>query len=317
MSYFAPRSDAAPRIVSLLSSATETACALGLAEHLVGISHECDYPANVMDRPRVSSTKVDHKATSATIDAQVRGLVRSALSVYDVDEALLSQLSPDVILTQDHCKVCAVSLDDVEAACRSLTGKHTEVVTTMPETLDAIRADFRRIARAAHVDARGEELVERFDAALRDVERSVAPSIARTGRPKVALLEWIDPPMIAGGWMPELARIAGGAPVIVSDAHRFETVDWDRIEAADPDVVVVLPCGFDIARTLSELDAASGAPRLRALRATREGRCFAADGNALFNRPGPRIAESAEVLAAALHPASVEARGRLVRWPSG
>ncbi len=303
---------ARPRIVSLLSSATETACELGLLQNIVGISHECDYPSAVMDRPRVSSTKVDHRAPSAAIDREVRRLVRGALSVYDVDEELLRKLAPDVILTQDHCKVCAVSLDDVEAACRSLTGKHTEVVSTMPETLDAIREDFRRIARAAKVEGRGEALIERFDAHLRGVEERVRGAV----RPKVALLEWIDPPMIAGGWMPELARIAGGEPVIVTGPARFETVDFSRIEEADPDVVVVLPCGFDIARTLAELDASKDAPRLEALRATREGRCFAADGNALFNRPGPRIAESAEVLAAALHPDRVPAEGRLKRWPA-
>lgn len=303
---------AKPRIVSLLSSATETACELGLCESIVGISHECDFPSAILDRPRVSSTKVNHGAPSAEIDREVRALVRGALSVYDVDEELLRTLAPDVILTQDHCKVCAVSLDDVEAACRTLTGKHTEVVSTMPETLAAIREDFRRIARAAKVEARGEALIERFDAALRAVEERVFGA----KRPRVALLEWIDPPMIAGGWMPELARIAGGEPVIVEGPARFETVDFERIEAADPDVVVVLPCGFDIPRTLHELSVAQGAPRLAALRATREGRCFAADGNALFNRPGPRIAESAEVLAAALHPDRVSAEGRLVRWPA-
>ncbi len=301
----------APRIVSLLSSATETACALGLAEHIVGISHECDYPPEILGRPRVSSTRVDPSATSATIDAQVRGLIRGALSVYDVDEKLLAELAPDVILTQDHCRVCAVSLEDVEVACQRLTGKDARVVSTMPESLDAIREDFRRIARAVGVPDRGERLVRDFDAALAEVARRVLGA----SRPKVALLEWIEPPMIAGGWMPELAQIAGGQPVIVTEPGRFETVDFRRIEAADPDVVVVLPCGFDLERTMRELDAMGYASQLRELRATRAGRTFAVDGNALFNRPGPRIAESAEVLAAALHPDRFEARGRLARWP--
>ncbi len=303
--------DRALRIVSLLSSATETACALGLAEHIVGISHECDHPPQILDRPRVSGTKVDASATSASIDAEVRGLIRGALSVYEIDEQLLAALAPDLILTQDHCRVCAVSLEDVEVACQRLTGRDARVVSTMPETLDGIREDFRRIARAAGVVERGERLVSEFDAALTEVERRVAGAV----RPKVALLEWIDPPMIAGGWMPELARIAGGEPVIVTEPGRFETVDFERIEAADPDVVLILPCGFDVPRTLAEIDAARGASQLRALRATREGRTFAVDGNALFNRPGPRIAESAEVLGAALHPSLIDAKGRLARWP--
>jgi iron complex transport system substrate-binding protein len=283
-----------------------------LAENIVGISHECDHPPDILDRPRVSSTRVDASATSATIDAQVRGLIRGALSVYDVDEKLLGELAPDLILTQDHCRVCAVSLEDVEVACRRLTGKDAHVVSTMPESLEAIREDFRRIARAAGIEARGERLVADFDAALAEVARRVEGA----ARPKVALLEWIEPPMIAGGWMPELARIAGGDPVIVTAPGRFETVDFGRIEAADPDVVVVLPCGFDLERTMRELDSMGFASQLRELRATREGHTFAVDGNALFNRPGPRIAESAEVLAAALHPDRFEARGRLSRWPA-
>ncbi len=307
-----PRISPLPRIVSLLSSATETACALGLAEHIVGISHECDYPPEVLDRPRVSSTKIDASRPSASIDRDVRALVRGALSVYDVNDALLTELAPDVVLTQDLCRVCAVSLEDVEAAYLRLTGKAARVVSTSPQSLAGIREDFQRIARAAGVAERGERLVEDFDARL----AAVAQRVEGAPRSRVLLLEWIDPPMVAGGWLPELARIAGGEPVIVERPGRFETVDWSRIEAADPDVVVVFPCGFDVQRTLRELDAASGAGALRSLRATRAGRTFAADGNALFNRPGPRIAESVEVLAAALHPDLVPDGGRLARWPS-
>lgn len=299
------------RIVSLLSSATETACALGLADQIVGISHECDAPAEILDRPRLSSTKVDPSASSASIDAHVRTLVRSALSIYEVDEARLADLAPDLILTQDHCAVCAVTLDDVEAACRSLAGHDARVVSTRPENLDGIRADFRRIAEAAGVRERGEALVARFDARLEEVRRRVAG-----GAPvRVALIEWIDPPMVAGGWMPEIAKIAGARPILLEEPGHFLTVDWDRIAAEDPDVVMVLPCGFGVERTLEELDGSRGAATLRRLRATVEGRTFAVDGNAFFNRPGPRIAESAEILAAACHPTRVAAEGRLRRWP--
>lgn len=299
------------RIVSLLSSATETACALGLAEQIVGISHECDTPPEILDRPRLSSTRVDPRQPSAAIDGQVRSLVRGALSIYDVDEERLAQLAPDLILTQDHCAVCAVTLDDVEVACRRLTGGDARVVSTCPVDLDGIRADFRRIAGAAGVPERGEALVARFDAQLDEVRRRVA------GRPsvRVALIEWIDPPMIAGGWMPEIARIAGARPILLDEPGHFLTVDWEQIAQEDPDVVVVMPCGFDVQRTLDELDGSLGAATLRGLRATREGRTFAVDGNVFFNRPGPRIAESAEILAAACHPARVAAAGRLRRWP--
>lgn len=299
------------RIVSLLSSATEIACALGLTDCIVGISHECDTPADVLDRPRVSATKVDAGASSARIDAEVRSLVRNALSIYEVDEELLGQLAPDLILTQDHCAVCAVTLDDVEAACRSIAGVNARIVSTCPETLAGIRADFRAIAAAAGVSDRGEELVRTFDARLEEVRRRVA------GAPlvRVALIEWIDPPMIAGGWMPELAQIAGADPIVVKEPGRFVTVDWARVALEDPDVVLVMPCGFDAERTLVELDGSLGSATLRELRATVQGRTFAVDGNAFFNRPGPRIAESAEILAAACHPERVPAAGRLVRWP--
>jgi iron complex transport system substrate-binding protein len=300
------------RIVSLLSSATETVCALGLGECLVGISHECDGPPEILDRPRLSSTKIDPKKRSAEIDADVRTLVREALSIYEVDERRLAELKPDLILTQDHCAVCAVTLDDVEAACRRLTGTEAKVVSTRPETLDAIRADFRRIAAAAGVAERGEDLVRRFDARLEAVAtraRGLAPV-------RVALVEWIDPPMIAGGWMPELAALAGADPILLKEAGHFLTVDWSQIAAEDPDVVLVMPCGFDQERTLDELDACQGRRVLESLRATRAGRTFAADGNAFFNRPGPGIAESAEILAAACHPERFVARGRLRRWPA-
>lgn len=299
------------RIVSLLSSATEIACALGLADRIVGISHECDGPAEILDRPRLSATKVDPSRPSAQIDAEVRRLVRDALSIYEVDEARLAELAPDLILTQDHCAVCAVTLDDVEAACRRLIGTEARVVSTRPETLDAIRGDFRRIAAAAGVPERGEDLVRRFDGQL----SAVSARVAGLPSPKVALVEWIDPPMIAGGWMPELARIAGAEPVLLKEPGRFLTVTFEQLAAEDPDVVVVLPCGFDATRALDELDVCSGRSVLEGLRATRTGRMFAVDGNAFFNRPGPRIAESAEILAAACHPERVEARGRLHRWP--
>ncbi len=298
------------RIVSLLSSATETACALGLESQIVGISHECDFPKSILDRPRVSRTRVDPSKPSSVINGEVRQMVRQALSIYEVDEQRLAELAPDVILTQDHCRVCAVSVGDVEAACRTLTGTDARVVSTMPTDLEGIRRDFRRIAEAAGVPERGEALVREFDEKLDGVTRAVAGA----PEPTVALIEWAEPPMIAGGWMPELARIAGGRPVIVEDTEHFKTVTWDDIATADPDVVMILPCGFDIERTLQELSVPSVAEPLARLRATKEGRCFAVDGNALFNRPGPRIAESAEVLAAALHPDRVAAKGRLAVW---
>jgi iron complex transport system substrate-binding protein len=317
------------RIVSLIPSATEIVCALGLRERLVGVSHECDYPPGVELLPAACEPKLDPKQKSAEIDRSVRAILEQALSVYRVKTDVLSQLEPTLIVTQDQCHVCAVSLGDVEAACATLgfkkgaTPSSTQdaraphVVSLVPETLADIERDFALVAKAAGVPKRGEALLAAFREQLAAVRARVAGSAAV----KVVLVEWLAPPMVAGGWMPELARIAGGEPLIVSEARRFTTVGWGHIAAADPDAIVILPCGFDLERTLSEIETSGAGAELRKCRATREGRTFAVDGNAYFNRPGPRIAESAELLARALHPECFETPDadlsrKLRRWPS-
>ena len=284
---------AAPSIVSLIPSATEIVCALGLRQQLVGVSHECDFPEGVRGLPVLSAPKLDPSLPSGEIDRAVRALLETALSVYRVDLARLAELRPDLIVTQSQCEVCAVPLAEVDSACAQLGLEATMVCSLSPTGLDEVLEDFRRVAQAADVIARGEALVSqvraRFDA--------LRASTAGQRRPRVALIEWLDPPMIAGGWMPELLRIAGGEPVIVDEPRRFAQVTWSDVAAADPDVVVLLPCGFDVARTLRELSAPEIAQPLRRLPATGRGRTLVVDGNAYFNRPGPRLAESAELLA--------------------
>jgi len=228
----------------------------------------------------------------------VRDLVREGPSLYHVRTEVLERLRPDLIVTQDQCRVCAVSLADVEQACSVLTHKSVRICSLMPLTLDDIYADFERVGDAAGVPERGRALA----AALRERLVVLAAKLADFPRPKVACIEWLDPPMVAGGWMPTLVRIAGGEPVRVTAPERFRTVSWDEIEAADPDVVVLLPCGFSVDRTITELGDHRTGAAVRRLRATPAGRTFVADGNAYFNRPGPRIADSAELLAALLHP---------------
>lgn len=288
------------RVVSLIASATEIVAALGFGDRLVGISHECDYPPEVLDRPRLSAPKVDPAASSADIDRDVRELVRDGLSVYRVDVAALERARPDVIVTQDHCEVCAVSLSDVEEAVCSLDLPGARVCSLHPGVLDDVRRDFRKVAASLEAPERGEELVATFDARL----ASVRDRVERAGLEpvRVVMLEWLAPPMVAGGWMPELARLAGARPLIVEEPGRFSEVDWDDIVAADPDVVVILPCGFDVPRSLQEMREPSVADGLRRMRAVQEGRCFVLDGNAYFNRPGPRLADSTELLAGVLHP---------------
>ncbi len=282
------------RIVTLIASATEITCALGLRKSLVGRSHECDYPLDVLSLPVLSSPKVDPSLPSGDIDRGVRDLVGSGLSVYDVSVDSLEKLAPDLIVTQDQCEVCAVSLSDVENALCVMTKTSAKICALHPITLDDVRHDFQRVADAANVPERGHALRERFDTALNNVA-----DVARHNPPvTIALIEWLDPPMIAGGWMPEIATIAGAHPVIVTEPKKFATVTWDDIAHANPDVVVIMPCGYELDQTLAELRSPQLADQLHQIPATRKGRCFVADGNAYFNRPGPRLADSAEILRA-------------------
>lgn len=286
------------RIVTLIASATETVCALNLGDQLVGRSHECDFPQEVVRLPVLSSPKVNPTQSGGTIDRQVREIVRDGLSVYNVNVEELERLRPDLIVTQDHCEVCAVSLKDVENALCSLADVNASICTLHPEDLNDVRRDFQLVAEAAGVPERGTRLVAAFDEALRQLAERVAP----LSHPTVALIEWLEPPMIAGGWMPEIARCAGAKPVIVTEPKSFETVTWHDIHQANPDFVVIMPCGYGIAKTLSELTYDAVADEVRRLSAVTKGQCYVADGNAYFNRPGPRLADSAELLAAIMHP---------------
>jgi len=238
-------------IVSLIASATEIICALDLGDRLVGRSHECDFPTEVLALPTLSAPRVDPEGSSGAIDRDVRRLVREGLSVYRVDVETLQRLRPDLIVTQDHCEVCAVSLRDVEDALCALDLPDTRVCTLHPECLADVRQDFQAVANAAGVPDAGQRLVAEFSRRLETLANRTAP----LAHPRIALIEWLDPPMIAGGWMPELAAVAGTRPVIVEGPETFHTVDWETIVAANPDLVVVLPCGFDLERTRAAVDA--------------------------------------------------------------
>jgi len=239
--------------------------------------------------------------------------------MYHVDVDLIAKLEPDLIITQDHCSVCAVSLADVERALCAVTKKQTRVCTLHPNTWSDVLRDIQRVADAAGVSTRADTVIRQMEQRLHNLERVVTEHLAGASGPRVALLEWLEPPMLAGCWMPELARRAGCVPVQTTEGAAFEVIDWETLHALDPDVVVMSPCGYTVEKTLSELEGASLAEPLRALRAVREGRAFVADGNALFSRPGPRLVETAYLLANAAHPdcaldLSKEIRALLVPW---
>lgn len=288
-----------PRIVSLLPGATEIVAALGFADQLVGRSHECDHPKSVLALPVCTSANLDTSRPSAEIDRQVKQRLHDALSVYKVESERLHDLAPTHIVTQTQCEACAVALDQVEAAVAGITGLDTRLISLDATSLAGIWTDIRTAATALDAADRGDALV----AALQ--RRMAAVTAVTTGiaeRPTVACIEWIDPLMAAGNWVPELVTMAGGAGQFGTPGAHAPWLTWDALAAADPDVIVVLACGFDIARSRDEMPALTGLPGWSGLRATRAGRIYLTDGNQYFNRPWPRVADALEILAEILHP---------------
>jgi iron complex transport system substrate-binding protein len=286
-----------PRIVSLLPSATEIACALGARGNLVGISHECDFPPELTNIPVLTGSRLVDHGSSAAIDAQVRALVQDALSLYTVDHVRLAELSPDLILTQDLCRVCAVSLSDVESAVARLAGRaQVQIVSLQPTRLSHVLQDIETVARAIGRPERGAEL--RASLELRIASIAERARKARE-RPRVASVEWLEPLMLGGTWMPELIELAGGEALSAVPGEPAKTLSLAEFEALRADLVLIKPCGFGVERTLRERDWID-ASLLGRLPAT--ARAFITDGNAFFNRPGPRLLESLEILAAAIHP---------------
>lgn len=289
----------ARRIACLLPSATEIVCALGLREALVGISHECDFPPDVVGLPVLTEARIDPRRDSATIDAEVRALVRDGLSVYRIHTERLESLQPDLIVTQQQCEVCAVSYREVEEAARAVLGYDCPIVSLEPMVLDDIQRDIARVAVAAGVGERAESLTTALRGRL---ERIVVRCAGVRYRPRVACIEWLDPLMAAGNWVPEMIELCGGRSDLAARGEHSRTLSWDQLVAYDPEVLVLMPCGFPIAQTLAELPHLQQRPEWRKLLAVQQGRAFVADGNAYFNRPGPRIVDSAELLAGLIHP---------------
>ena len=298
------------RVVSLIASATEIIAALGRGDWLVGRSHECDYPAEVSRLPRLTTPKLKIDAASSEIDRQVRDIVRDGLSVYRVDAERLRALAPDVIVTQDHCDVCAVSLRDVAAATCRWTDRRVQIVSLRPDCLADAYADIGRVARALKAEAEGARLTAEIERRLGAL--TVQPAQRR--RPRVAFIEWVEPLMAGGNWMPELIEAAGGRNVFGAAGRPSNWMSWADFIAADPEVIVVAPCGFALQRCLEELPLLQGRPGWAEINAVRQGRVYFADGNAYFNRPGPRLADSAEILAEMLFGETRARRGREVAW---
>ena len=286
------------RIVSLLPSATEIVCSLGLAEQLVGVTHECDYPPEVRHKPHVTRSLIPAGAASAEIDALVRDKLATERVLYRLEQEVLAQLEPELIVTQALCDVCAVAEAEVQQAACSLPGQ-PRVINLEPENLAGVLDCVTQVAEAAGIHQRGQEVRAALAERVQQV-RQRSESIRE--RPRVVLLEWIDPPFSSGHWSPELVELAGGREMLGVAGQRSRTMTWDDVLAARPNVLFIACCGFDLERTAEDLPILARQPGWQQLPCVESDRVFMVDGSAYFSRPGPRLVDSLEILAHALHP---------------
>ena len=286
------------RIVSLLPSATEIVCEVGLGDQLVGVSHECDHPAAVRGLPRLTRSLLDPAASSGAIDAAVRERMRSRQPLYALDGAALEALRPDLVVTQALCDVCAVAEADVEAAACRLPGR-PRVLNLEPHSLAEVLDAHVAVAAAAGREPLGLAARGRLQARI---DAIAARSARISTRPGVVVLEWLDPPFTAGHWTPEIVQLAGGRELLGHAGEKSRRAEWKEIHAADPDLLAIALCGFDVPRSRLDLPLLARAPGTAGLSAVRAGAVWLFDGNAHFSRPGPRLVEALELLAHALHP---------------
>lgn len=298
------------RIVSLLASATEMVAELGCLDQLVGRSHECDYPPEILHLPVVSTVQINVDTSSEQIDAQIKQLAQAkktaedgalkALSIYAINTELLQILRPDIIFTQTQCEVCAVSEQDVAHALQQLTGFQPRIVSLAPYTLSDVWDDVLRVGKALERNDGAQQLIQSYQQRLEHLASLTTSLSQGSSKPRVAVLEWLDPLMAAGNWTPELVTYAGGEAVFGETGTHSPWISWEELHAANPDLIVLAPCGFSLERTMVDVALLQQQPMWQALQAVRNGRVYAIDGNHYLNRSGPRLVESAELLARVL-----------------
>jgi iron complex transport system substrate-binding protein len=287
------------KIISLLPAATEVVCALGLEQDLVGRSHECDFPEYVKQLPVCSEANFPDGLSSAAIDVKVKEILADALSVYTVKRDVVKQLAPDVVITQAQCEVCAVSLKEVEEALKNYLDKEARIISLKPNSLDDIFNDITTIATALNVIDAGNALLETLHERVDIIRHKLK---FNETKPTVACIEWLEPLMLSGNWIPDLVSAAGGVSILTQTGKHSPYVNWEDIRLQNPDVLIVMPCGFSIWRTLKEIDILLLLPGFKELKAVKNNRVYIADGNQYFNRPGPRIVDSIEILAEIINP---------------
>jgi len=287
------------RIVSLIASATEIVHTLGLTPSQVGRSHECDYPEEILGLPVCTKPSIAVDGSSAAIDALVRQRIVSAISVYEVFSDVLNRLQPTHIITQTHCRVCAVSLDDVERALGADIASRLKLVSLEPNSLADILTDIRRVADTCGVPERGDQVVRDLQANMQSISGICH---AANRRPRVACIEWIEPLMASGNWTPELIELANGENLFGKSGQHSPYMSWEQLRTSDPDVMLVSPCGFDLERTRREMYWLTVRPEWSDLKAVRSQQVYLIDGNQYMNRPSPRVADSLRIMAEILHP---------------
>jgi len=286
------------RIVSLLPAATEILCALDRASLLVGRSHACDYPDEILDRPACTRPRLNPTASSADIQAEVSNQLKAGKALYELDVPLLTRLRPDLIITQGQCNVCAVDVADVERAAANLSPR-PQVLSLAPRHLRDLWDNITSVGAALGDPESGRTLNKALKNRMANL---ILGTAAMKKRPTVACIEWLDPLMAAGNWVPEMVELAGGQPVVGKAGEHSPWMTWPELVQVDPDVIVLIPCGFDLERTTSDSQHLGSIPEWVKLRAVQGGMVFAADGSQHFNRPGPRLVDSLEILAQIIHP---------------
>jgi iron complex transport system substrate-binding protein len=299
------------KIITLLASATEIICALGYEKEIVARSHECDYPSSISSLPVCTELKIDASKTSLELNDQLRTIINNGLSIYKVDSDLLKQLEPDLIVTQTQCEACAVSPRDFDQAVQDWIGTKPRIVSLEPNSLKDIWTDIRKVAVALGDKDRGEQLVSELFAKMLAIREKAVNSASQ---PTLGCIEWIDPLMAAGNWIPELVEMAGGRNVFGEAGKHSTWMSWETLYDEDPEMILFIPCGYSINESRQNIPALTRNPEWTSLRAVKSNQVFIADGSQYFNRPGPRLVESLEILSEILHPELFNARFEGIGW---
>ena len=289
------------KIVTLIPSATEIVAFLGQKDSIIGRSHECDYPHGLNHVAKLTSPKINVDGTSREIDRQINTILENSLSVYKVDVSKLKELNPDYIITQAHCDVCAVSFSEVENIVKKNLNKNTKIISLQPNTLNDVFNDIKRVATELNLEnEKNKKLINNLDIRLKKIKEM---SSKQKIKPTIACIEWIDPLMIAGNWIPEMVEIAGGKNILGKSGNDSHWIKFKDILNQDPEIIIFLPCGFNIEKTKQELkNFLKQKNNWKSLKSFKNKKIFIADGNQFFNRPGPRLLESLEIFAEIMHP---------------